>query len=238
MADAQRNRSVRQPEDLTGRRFGMLVVVNRSNKARYTYWNCRCDCGAMHVAESGNLTGGSVQSCGCLRGIANRARLTTHGGRNTAEYRTWRGIKLRCLVPTDQHYPDYGARGIIPCSGVATDFSAFLNAVGTRPSRDHSIDRIDNDRGYDCGACEDCLSRNATLNMRWADKYQQAQNRRGCHKITYNGETLCLAEWSRRTGLSSPTLRERLLRGWTVHDALTLDNKEGRKRRFMLRRER
>lgn len=54
--------------DLTGQRFGKLVVEERTEKKkdRYYLWHCRCECGnELDVTEDG-LTSGSYISCGCL----------------------------------------------------------------------------------------------------------------------------------------------------------------------------
>jgi hypothetical protein len=58
-------------EDLTGRRFGRLVVVGREPKARDggSRWACLCDCGGRTIASSRNLKAGHTLGCGCLRGL-------------------------------------------------------------------------------------------------------------------------------------------------------------------------
>lgn len=234
MAESNRIHIGRPVKDLQGRRFSSLTVIEFAGIGRdkIAYWKCLCDCGQVHVSSGNNLQQGRVKSCGCRRGVVNRARLTTHGKRNTSEYKAWRSIKLRCFCPSSHNYADYGGRGIVACEGINNSFEYFHSAVGDKPFRGASIDRIDNERGYDCGQCDDCRQRKASCNMQWANWFQQAQNRRGNHKITHDGQTLCLAEWSRITGLSSPTIRERLARGWNVHDALTVHPLDGPSRRF------
>ena len=58
--------------DLTGKRFGRLVVKKLSHKEKhpdrsYIYWECKCDCGNRTVVRAGNLRYGSTKSCGCLK---------------------------------------------------------------------------------------------------------------------------------------------------------------------------
>ena len=89
-----------------------------------------------------------------------------HNASNTPEYRTWAGMKNRCLNPNNPRYKSYGGRGISVCSEWIESFSAFLSHVGLKPSPLHSIDRINNDGNYEPG------------NVRWATAKEQARNTR------------------------------------------------------------
>lgn len=97
--------------------------------------------------------------------------------RRVQGYGSWQGIKQRCLKPNTVNYPRYGGKGIVVCAGIATSFQYFLSVVGTRPSLEHSIDRIDNASGYTCGVCQECLINNWKMNIRWATAVEQANNR-------------------------------------------------------------
>ncbi len=88
-----------------------------------------------------------------------------HGGLN-AEYGTWRGILQRCNNPKTPGFENYGGRGILVCERWASSFAAFFADMGLRPSLKHSIDRMDNEGGYEPGNC------------RWATRSQQMTNRR------------------------------------------------------------
>jgi|ERR1700730_3329774 len=59
--------------ELTGQRFGKLLVLRRSfNKpSRHSLWCCKCDCGNSIVVSATNLKTGHTQSCGCLH-LENR----------------------------------------------------------------------------------------------------------------------------------------------------------------------
>lgn len=55
--------------DLTGQRFGRLVVEGREPRqpTKNLRWICRCDCGARVKVLGTSLRGGLTHSCGCLR---------------------------------------------------------------------------------------------------------------------------------------------------------------------------
>ena len=147
--------------DLTGQRFGRLLVVAESvPRGRPSRWTCQCDCGVRKSVSIGELRSGGTVSCGCLK----RDRLTTHGKHATATYRAWVSMIQRCTNPRSQSWDLYGARGITVSDRWKT-FEAFLADMGECP-RGLSIDRIDNDRGYEPDNC------------RWVTPLEQARNRR------------------------------------------------------------
>jgi hypothetical protein len=135
-----------------------------------------------------------------------------HGLSGTVEYRAWTNMIWRCRL--GRHYLD---RGITVCPEWEHDFLAFLAHVGPKPSSELTLDRIDNDRGYEPG------------NVRWATVSEQNRNKRnpnpplGSRLLTYAGETLTLDEWATRTGLKRGTIRNRIVKfRWSVEDALTV----------------
>ena len=58
--------------DLTGQRFGRLIVIDRANNyisnkgQKHSQWNCKCDCGNIVTIRGTNLKSGKSMSCGCL----------------------------------------------------------------------------------------------------------------------------------------------------------------------------
>jgi hypothetical protein len=100
-----------------------------------------------------------------------------HGMRNTSIYGVWRGMHKRCYLETEPAYHNYGGRGIRICNGWYRNFINFNADMGPKPDG-YSIDRIDNDGGYWCGHCDDCISHGWPANCQWATAKQQANNRR------------------------------------------------------------
>jgi hypothetical protein len=170
-------------------------------------------CARPFLATLGAVNSGKGKYCGLpCQLTALHAGMVTHGAARadseTPEYTAWRHMRERCSNPRDRHYPDYGGRGISVCAAWRESFEKFLADVGPRPGPGYSIDRIDNDGHYKPG------------NVRWATRSEQARNRRNNRIVTLNGESRCLADWCRITGLSFKCLQNRLNRGWPVERAL------------------
>lgn len=124
-----------------------------------------------------------------------------HGMSHAPEYRIWCGIIDRCRRPSRPEYPNYGGRGISVCDRWQ-NFSSFFADVGPRPTRRHSIDRIDNDGNYE------------PANVRWVTRKVQNNNSRRNRYITASGKTLTIAQWADETGLRYSLIQQRLYMGW------------------------
>jgi hypothetical protein len=131
-----------------------------------------------------------------------------HGLSATPEFNVWKGMKQRVFNPNSPAYQKYGGRGIDMDPRWAESFTAFYEDMGTRSSDTHSLDRIDNDKGY------------WKSNCRWATKEEQMRNRSNNVRLTYLGETKTVAEWAHEYGQHPSNLCSRMKNGWSVEDAL------------------
>ena len=200
--------------DMTGMRFGQLEVIGFDKiQGKSSRWICRCDCGRTTSVFRVSLMkrSGATTSCGCYRNKCVSNRNTTHGmsavGSIKPEYRAWANMKDRCNNQTNKRFPHYGGRGISYCNQW-TSFENFFEDMGPRPSKRHSLDRIDNDKGY------------SKENCRWATCDIQNGNRSTVRLITAFGKTLSANQWSKISGVQRSTIIRRLNRGVSAEDAI------------------
>lgn len=192
----------RLKEDLTGKRFGRLLVISYVGRVgKAPSWACRCSCGAAKVIPGGNLRSGRVMSCGCFHADEMTARQTTHGMRNTPEYKAWCNIKARCSNPKTAQFDRYGGRGIAVCAEWETSFEQFYADMGPRPSTGHSIDRKDVNANY------------SPENCRWATRREQMANTSRNKFVEVNGIPMIQAEAARQLGITVSGLRYRMRQG-------------------------
>lgn len=90
----------------------------------------------------------------------------THGKTGTPLYARYKQIKQRTMNPNSKNYHNYGGRGITMCREWRESYTAFLAYMGEPPTPKHTIERIDNDKGYEPG------------NVRWATYSEQLMNQR------------------------------------------------------------
>ena len=204
--------------DLTGQRFGKLVVLNRTEDyifksgRKERMWHCQCDCGNIIDVVGTNLKNNNTISCGCFRREKMKNLKTTHGLSHSRLRLIYRNIKSRCYNPNDKKFKNYGGRGITICDEWLGDngFINFYNwAVTHGYSENLTIDRIETNGNYEPSNC------------RWADFTVQANNRTNNHLITYNDKTMTISNWAKELGINYKTLSNRILQGWSIDRAFT-----------------
>ena len=131
-----------------------------------------------------------------------------HGLKKLPEYSVWVMMKQRCHNPRNKGYPYYGALGIKVCPQWRESCAMFLRDVGRRPEPSLSLDRINNNKGYEPG------------NVRWATRAEQSRNRRHLVRYEFGGQNLLLSEWAKISKVRQPVLTKRMQRGWTIAEAL------------------
>lgn len=144
------------------------------------------------------------------RRVIPRIHRTSHGMSRTRIHQLWCDLHTRCYNPKFKQYADWGGRGIGICAGFRA-FLAFYAKMGEPPSPKHSLDRIDNDGNYSCGECSQCIENGWPLNVQWADRIQQNNNKRSNTFYEYNGESHTIADWSRITGIDQRSIRQRVV---------------------------
>ena len=183
---------------IEGMKVGKLTVIKRhsNDKCGRPLWLCQCECGNTCIVSGQRLRNGTTKSCGCLKHISHT---TTHGMSKTSLYNVWHSMKARCYSKNNASYKDYGGRGIEVCSEWLNSFECFMEwAINNGYKEGLSLDRKDVNSNYSPDNC------------RWADKYQQENNKRKTLKYTYNGETKSLAEWCRDLKINYNTTYQRI----------------------------
>lgn len=171
--------------DLTGKEFGTLTVIKRVRIQRgYATWLCRCTCGAEIEVRGDKLRRGEKKDCNYWK---HRSEYFTDPKDIT--YTSWRRMGDRCAATSGPHYLKYGARGIRVCERWK-DFWNFVKDMGLRPSKKHSLDRIDNDKGYEPGNC------------RWATAGEQMRNTRRTIWLDWDGGRVHILDFCEETGIN------------------------------------
>lgn len=215
-------------KDLTGERFGRLIAISaeKDTQGRRYVWNCKCDCGNFVKAKSADLTTGKKKSCGCIQKEILRNRNLKHGHSGERLYSVWKGMVGRCYNPNHTSYYRYGGRGIGVCADWKNDYESFRkwaikNGYDENAKYgDCTLDRENVNEDY------------SPENCRWVDEFAQANNTRYNHVLEYNGESLTVAQWSRKLGISVYVIYARVnYLGWSVEKALSTPTRACKKRK-------
>ena len=184
------------------------VAYEKRGKTKHPlhWWKCQCDCSNKTIKEINERTliANTSKSCGCLSKEINRENRLSHGLAGTIEYYTWAAMKSRCYQDNHPAYHNYGGRGITVCGRWFDSFENFYEDMGNRPSKIHSIDRIDVNGDY----CPE--------NCRWGTLEEQNNNKTNNKYLEYDGEKLTIPQWSRKLGISRHVIYSRISAGWTT----------------------
>lgn len=181
------------------KRFGKWIIINYLGKFNRVHkFKVKCECGNESISDYIALIRGKSTQCrSCARKKwhnENENPSKKHGYSSSKHpefhlHSTWCSIKQRCTNPKTKNYHRYGGRGINICNEWLNSFECFLKDMGSRP-KGHSIDRIDNEKGY------------FKENCRWVTFEQNCNNTYKSVLYEYKGEQLSETQWSRKLEIS------------------------------------
>lgn len=200
---------------VVGQKYNRLTAVNFIGATTHTtkpkkIWLWRCDCGTDFHSEVSHVKTGKVKSCGCLLRETAGERSFRHGKSSTYEYRIWVGMKARCHNPDDTAYGYYGGMGIYVCGRWRNSFEDFLSDMGAAPTTQHSIERIDNSKGY------------MPENCKWATFEEQVRNTGQNLYLNVGGETMILEDFRHMLSCSRTKTNRLLLGGYSPNELLSM----------------
>ena len=206
----------KNPIDLTGKKFDRLTVIKLYGKDKnyHRLWLCQCNCGNTTIAHLGTLLNGHKKSCGCKP----RSHIT-HNMSKTRFHKIWKGIKYRCINKNNIAYKYYGGRGIKICDrwlkfkNFRDDmYQSYLEHVKQFGEKNTTIERKNNNGNYELN--NPCV---------WATKKEQGNNRKTNHLLTFNGQTLTIAQWGKKLNINSHIICSRINEyGWSTDQALSI----------------
>ncbi len=208
------------PLQVIGERYGRLTIVEETvvltkYKRRF---KCLCDCGKYTIVQLSNLRSSHTQSCGCLNFETMAANRLTHGMSGTSEYKSYRKMIERCYYVKDIGYHNYGGSGIIVCDEWKNSFENFINDMGYKPSKNHSLDRIKTSGNYEPSNC------------RWATRKKQNNNKKNNVRLEYDGLILPISEWAEKLNIPRYTLYYHYSKGVSFIRIVEYINANGTKR--------
>ena len=181
--------------------LSFIAVSESKSKDGHIKWLCKCSCGDVSEYIATRVRNNRVNQCKQCATKVSAEKIKTHGMRNSKEYSTWSAMKARCIHIESKNFYRYGGKGIFICSEWANSFEAFFEHIGLAPSNQHSIDRIDNLKGYEPN------------NVRWATKTQQQRNKNNSVFVTDGTNVFHINDVATKLSISRGAAHLRLKRG-------------------------
>jgi hypothetical protein len=181
--------------------LSFLSVSETKSKDGHIKWLCKCSCGDVSEYIATRVRNNRVTQCKKCASKVSAEKIKTHGMRNSKEYSTWSAMKVRCTHTKAKDFDRYGGKGIWICDEWVNSFETFFKHVGFAPTAQHSIDRIDNKKGYEPN------------NVRWATKTQQQRNKNNSVFVTDGTNVFHINDVATKLGISKGAAHLRLKRG-------------------------
>lgn len=191
--------------------FEFIEYVEFINKMYQRAAHYKCFCGNVFWSKCLRVSKGLSKGCGCIVRKSGRIKMglePRYGVKADLEKKSWEAAKNRCVNPNSIGYSRYGNSGISMCDEWLNDFAVFFIDMGKRPTPKHTLDRIDNSKGYSKDNC------------RWATSKEQANNRTNNVIIDIDGIKKTVAQWCAIHDIKQATVYSRLGRGVNGKDAI------------------
>jgi hypothetical protein len=146
--------------------------------------------------------------------IANNKKLFDQKTKEWVEskpsHACYRAMLNRCLSPLNDHYAQYGGRGITVCDRWKGEngYANFIEDMGERTDLKLTIERENVNGNYEPSNCV------------WATRKQQGRNRRTNREVTIGGRTQCVAAWAEEMGVTFASFWQRLKNEWSEEELL------------------
>ena len=200
--------------DWAGVTQGNLTVLYEDGKDSMgnRLWVCKCKCGnTVHKPNNALYQGAKTCSVSCGVTTSNKERAKHNhakDGVRTKVYTAWISMKERCNNPNQAHYHRYGGRGITVCRRW-DKFENFLADMGEPPTPKHTLDRINNEKGYSPSNCN------------WVTRKEQSNNRGVTLRTEIDGEVLTLVQIAEKYKVNYMTIFQRYARGLRGKEVIT-----------------
>lgn len=194
------------------------IIVPEFGKRRFTVM---CECGNQIEVASYSFISGHTKSCGCFRKETARANKFKHGLKRHPLYSVWSAMKERCYKITNKSYPDYGAKGVVVCKEWFKDFKSFYDwCISNGWKRGSEVDK--DKKPIELGVPAIIYSPDMCSIL---PRKENQRYRSDTVEVFKDGVRLTLKEFCDKEGLKYKRVQARLLKGWTLDEAVKPVNK-------------